>query len=465
MSVAGESDEGDTESRQAETGAGDTESRQDESGADGRAEPARATRVATHRPDHLRLAGAGGLVAAGVGIAAREPALLLATLVTVGLMAARHRWQPPTPELAVERTVTPREPADGETVTVETTVTNAGEDRLHDCRIVDRPPAELAVTDGSPRLATALEPGESCTLVYEFEAEPGNHAFEGAHVVVSDPTGTREHEYELAATGRVACRYRPDRLELPVLGRLTTPYAGRLATESPGEGLEFHAVREYRSNDPLGRIDWNRFASSRELATLQFRTERSAAVVVLVDVRREAYTRSRPDEPHAARRGIDAASRLLVTLLEENHRAGIATLGPDVWLPPGNSSTHRTRALETLSTEPAFSSTPPADVYPVRLRTLGLLQRLAGPTQVVVCSPLVDDRVEVAIQLLETAGHEVTVLSPDPTRLEGRGDVVAALERDHRIDRIHGYGVPVVDWDVGTPLDVAVARTMEGWSA
>jgi uncharacterized protein (DUF58 family) len=223
-------------------------------------------------------------------------------------------------------------------------------------------------------------------------------------------------------------------------------------------------VREYRTGDPLKRIDWNQYASSRELATLQFRTERSAAVVVLVDVRQDAYVRAREEDRHPVDRGIEAAGRLLVTLLAADHRVGIATLGPDFWLPPGDGDDHRDRAIDALSFETAFSSDPPAESYPIRLRALQLLQRLTETTQIIICTPLVDDRVEVPIQMLESAGHEVTVLSPDPTRMDSRGGIVATLERRQRINRIHSYGVPVIDWGLDASLDVAVARTMQGWS-
>lgn len=423
-----------------------------------------AIRVQTYRPDHWWLAGAGALLSAGIGILFREEALLLCAAVVVGILGVRHAQGPPRPEIAVRRTISPPKPDRGETVTVETTIANRGERTLPDCRFVDRLPDELRVTAGSPRIATALRPGQERTFEYELEAEGGRHRFEGVHAVVSDWTGAYEHEYELDAPGEVRCRYESSPLQKPILRALTTPYAGRLATDNSGEGLEFFAVREYRSGDPLRRIDWNQYASSRELATLQFRTERSAAVVLLVDVRPDAYTRARQKDRHPVDRSVEAAGRLLVTLMGADHRVGLATLGPDFWLPPSDSPDHRTRALDALSEEPAFSSSPPDSKFPIRLRALRLLQRLTGPTQIILLTPLVDDMVEVPIQLLESAGHEVTVLSPDPTRTDIRGGVVATLERRQRIGRIHGYGAPVVDWGPDTALDIAVARTMEGWS-
>jgi len=418
----------------------------------------------THTPDYWDVVGGGAMIAVGLGIIFQTPALLLAPVVAVGILAVRGLSRPPRPELGVSRSLTPESPDAGETVTVETTIRNRGDQTLPDCRFADIVPDELRVTSGSPRLATRLEPGETCTLEYELEAESGNHQFEGVYAVVTDRMATREHEYELTAPAQLTCRYDPEPLDIPVVRRLTTPYAGRLATDESGEGLEFYAVREYRPGDSLRRIDWNQYASSRELTTLQFRTQRSTSIVLFVDLRQSAYTRTDQSERHPVDRSIDAASRLLVTLLDENHRVGIATLGPDYWLAPSDTSTHRTRALEAFSTEPAFSSGQPENAHPVRLRAIQLLQRLTEPTQILLCTPLTDDKVEVPIQLLESAGHEVTVISPDPTRMDSRGGTAAALDRQTRIDRIHGYGVPVIDWGADQSLDVAVARTMEGWS-
>ncbi len=427
-------------------------------------EPAVARLLETHESRRWQLVGGAALIASGIGIMFREPALLLVTVVAVGTLAVHQLSSPPTPSVAVQRSLTPEQPAAGEPVEVETTITNVGEQTLPDCRFVDLVPESLRVTEGSPRLATHLRPGESCTLRYEIQVTSGSHRFDGVYAVVSDRTAAYEHEYEFDAKRDLVCRYEPKPLQVPVLRSLTTPYAGRLATENSGEGLEFYAVREYRNGDPLKRIDWNQYASSRELATLQFRTERSAEVVLVVDVRKDAYVRSNRADRNAADRGVEAAARVLVTLLDADHRVGVATLGPDFWLPPSDSSSQRTKALDAFSAESAFSSRPPTTAYPIRLRTLQLLQRLTETTQVIICSPLVDDMVEVPIQILESAGHEVTVLSPDPTRMESRNGVVATLERRQRISRIHGYGVPVIDWELDQSLDVAVARTMQGWS-
>jgi uncharacterized protein (DUF58 family) len=421
-------------------------------------------RLGTTTPDHWEFAWAGAVLSIGLGILATSAGLLLVSLVFVGVLALRHVADPPEPELSVTRTLSTREPDPGDTIEVELTVENVGDETLPDCRIFDNTPEMLEISSGSTRDVAFLRPGQECTLTYELTASPGKHTFDGVYAVVSDRSGTHEHTYELTASEELVCRYQPTRLQTPVLRELTTPYAGRLSTEKPGEGLEFYSVREYRSGDPLKRIDWNQYATTRELATLQFRTERSAAVVLVADVRRSAYVRAREDDSTGAQRGVEAVSRLLVTLLDEDHRVGLSALGPDFWIPPGNGTEHRNRLLDALSMESVFAPTPPTTESPIRLRTIQLLIRMTETTQVIICSPLLDDNVEIQIQMLESAGHEVAIVSPNPTRMEGSGDIVAGLERKQRINRIHSYGVPVVDWSPDEDLDLAISETMGRWS-
>jgi len=429
-----------------------------------REQPASATLEERHDTDHWQIVGAAVLAAVGTAALVGSPGLLLAVVVGVGLLAYRQLSEIVTPSLAVSRSVETLEPEPEAVVGVETTVRNVGESTLPDCRLVDRVPAELSVVDGSPRLATMLRPGESCTITYDVRAQRGAHEFDGVYAVVSDLAGTVEDEYEFDAGTVIQCSPQVQPVRSTLLRSMTTPYAGRLATDQPGEGLEFHATREYRPGDALRRIDWNQYAATGDLATLQFRTERAAAVVVLADVRPSSYVRAKPDDAHAADRCVEAASRLFVTLLDHDHRAGIATLGPDYWLSPDAGTDHRHRAIEAFGAEPALSPTRPEGTFPVRLRLRWLRRRLPDNAQIVLCSPLRDWSTETVVQMLESHGHEVTVVSPDPTGTDTPGERVVWLERRNRIRDVYRLGVPVVDWSVDESLDIALARAARGWS-
>ncbi len=399
---------------------------------------------------------------------------MLVAIVCIGGVILGRTGEPAEPTLTISRSFSTTAPEVGEEVTIETTVRNTGNEIVSDCRIVDCVPPALQVTDGSPRIVTPLRPGGETTLAYTVVARQGHHEFPGIYANVSTLSGTIEREYEYEAADTLSCRPEPTPLQSAPLRSLTTPYAGRLPTTEPGEGTEFYATREYRHGDPVSRLDWKRYAANRELTTVQFRTERSASVAIIVDVRPPAYTHRRREETantavsdeyemSAAARGVHAASRLFVTLLDTDHRVGLATFGPEYWLEPGSGTTHRNRGLEAFATEPALSPSPPAyERQPIRRRIHALRSKLSDHTQVIICTPLVDDIAEVGIRLLESAGHEVTVLSPDPTSRDTPGATVASLERLQRIERIHAHGIPVIDWSDEETLDAVLARATRG---
>jgi len=429
--------------------------------------------VDRHKRNHWRLAGAGAFASTGVGLLFTQPALLLVAVICVGGVILGRANEPVAPTLAISRSFSTQHPEVGEEVTIETTIRNTGDEVVTDCRLLDRVPSALRVTDGSPRMATPLRPGSEHTLTYTVVARQGRHDFVGVHAIVSTLSGAGECECEYDAPDTLTCRPEPKPLQSVPLRSLTTPYAGRPSTTEPGEGTEFYATREYRHGDPVSRLDWRRYAANRELTTVEFRTERSASVVVIVDVRPPSYahkagttestagdaTAEDEYEQSAADRCIEGASRLFVTLLDTDHRVGIATFGPEFWLEPGAGSTHRNRGLEAFATEPAFSpSQTESQRVPIRRRVHTLRSKLSSHTQVIICTPLVDDIAEVGIRLLESAGHDVTVLSPDLTSRETPGAAVASLERLQRIERVHAHGIPVIDWSDDESLEAVLAR-------
>jgi predicted CoA-binding protein len=88
---------------------------------------------------------------------------------------------------------------------------------------------------------------------------------------------------------------------------------------------------------------------------------------------------------------------------------------------------------------------------------------MRGERQIIWLSPVVDRYgVEVA-RRLESAGHAVTVVSPDMTDDGTAGRRLAAADRRLRLDELRGTGIRVVDWRPPVALDVAVIRAARGW--
>lgn len=414
--------------------------------------------------DRLRGVSAGALAALGLGLVLSEPSLLLASVVPLAYAAAARSARAPEPSLAVRREVDAEEADPGDAVAVETAVHNEGGTQV-DLRLADGVPPGLPVTEGSARTAVALRPGGTARITYTVTATRGEHSWEQLTAVAREPSGAVERERRLDGPATsLTCVPRVTAAEQFPLRPLTTPHTGRVASREAGSGVEFHSLREYRPGDPMGHVNWNHLARTGDLATMEFHAERMAAVVLLFDVRSAAYV-GRPDLDHnAVEYGLSAGRRLLGRLLDDGNRVGLAGLGAEVcWLAPGLGRDHRTRAERFLATAPPLSPSPPDGTF-VPSRVLELQKRLRGERQVVMLSPVVDRQgVEVA-RRLESAGHAVTVVSPDLTDDATAGRRLTAADRRLRLDDIRGAGVRVVDWRPPERLGVALMRAARGWS-
>ena len=403
------------------------------------------------------------LVAAGAAVYTTTPALLLASAVCAGVLGAIRVAPTPTPEIVVDRSFD-SELSSGDKVEIVVTVRNVG-GTLPDIRLIDRPPETVPVVGGSARRAGLLRREETMRMSYTVAASRGRHEFGALVLIARDLFGTTEREYELAVPDELIVQpdFRP--LEAAPVRALATGHVGRLPTDRGGSGIEFYQTREYRSGDPMNRIDWNRLAKTDELATLEFRTERSASVVIVADVREEAFVSPGESALSAAAVGLGAVDRLFPTFLDAGDAVGLAALGEKVtWLAPGSGPTHRARGQELLANDPAFSTDSAPETMRSILGVRDLRRRLSETDQLVVCSPLCDDSIERTIRMLDTYGNRATVVSPDPTTTDTPGHTVAQIERRQRIDRLRRAGVRVVDWSPETNLDTAIARASERWA-
>jgi len=413
-----------------------------------------------------RWRGAAGLslLALGAGAATETPGALLLGVFGVAFAAYARAFTPPAPDLTLERDVGADDPEPGDEVEVTLTVTNDG-GFLPDLRLVDGVPSSLNVVDGSPRLATALRSGKRASTTYTVEVERGDHDFEPVDVVARDVAGANETRESMRVGAELVSVPSLPRLDSFPLRSQTVQRVGRVPTSTGGSGVEFHATREYRTGDPLSRVDWKRLARTGDLSTVQFREERAASVVVVVDSRDIAHV-SDEDGEDAVEYGVEAAGGVASALLDSGDQVGLASLGPHwAWLTPGLGREHRARVREQLATERGFARDPPDRRFLGGIVFRRLEKHLPDDSQVVFCSPLVDDNAVEYVRRLEANGHPVTVVSPDVTGRETFGQQVALMERAARIRSLRKGGVRVVDWTVDEPLAVAVATAERGWSA
>ncbi|WP_408959515.1 DUF58 domain-containing protein [Natrinema sp. 74] len=351
----------------------------------------------------------------------------------------------------------------GDTITVRMTVQNTGSEPIVDVRVVDGVPEALPVVSGSPRACVSLEPLAETTVEYDLELRRGEHAFDDATVRTRDLTGTVAETWRASVDGGDAVTCSPA-VESAPLGDGTNEHVGEVPTDEGGTGVEFHSVREYEPGDPVGAIDWRRYANTRELATVEYRAERATRTVCVVDARASQFRVATATRPPAIERSANAAERTFEALIDAGHSTGVVGLHDRrvTGVSPGDNAATRREAsrlfAELRSADPdywSFRQSQTSD--PVS----SVVDRLPDEAQVYLFTSFVDDAPVDLVKRLRAHGYAVRVVSPDVTAdadaLETR---LQALDRRTRLGRARATGACVVDWDHGRPLEPVLRRTV-----
>lgn len=402
------------------------------------------------------------LLAGAAGVLAARPLVLLMGVVGAAFAAYPRLTGTPEPTVRIERELDDDTPDRGDDVEVTVRVTNTGRWPLSDLRIVDGVPPMLAVRDGSPRRGAFLWPGRTTEFSYTLGAEYGHHQFVPTTVIARDVSGGRELSADVNAAERTVLTCTDAVPEVPLRTRTQYDF-GRLVTDNGGSGIEFHSTREYQQGDPMSRVDWKRFARTGQLTTVEFREERAASIVLLIDSRPSVYRASAEGEPHGLAYNLAGAEQLLTALGDTRDYVGLAAVGRELcWLPAGVGMDHERTARELLAAHPTLSTIPPDDeVADSEGQATELHKRLANDTQVILLSPLADEFVTSLALSLEANGHPVTVVSPDVTSETTPGSRLARVERDNRIHSLREAEIPVVDWAPDQPLGTSIVRAQE----
>ena len=420
------------------------------------------TEVVSREPrstGHWRGVSVIALVGIGVGVLVEQPAVLLGGVVGIGYAAYARSPALPPGRVSIDRTLSTETPESGEEVTVTVTVTNTGDRVLPDIRVVDGVPEALSVASGSPRCGTALRPGKSTTLSYTVTGRRGIHRF-GPTLVIGRSLTSGTEEARLYSSDTILRCIPPlstGKERIP-LRRQSTQIVGREKTPSTGEGIEFSATRDYRPGDPMRRIDWNRRARTRELTTIEFREERAASVILLIDARTSAYVTPDSQAVHAVDRTVEAAGQLFTQLSDTGNRVGIAVAGADsCWLAPDAGDEHRATARELLAVHPALTPIPKKKRSISRRWQRVLRKRLEPGTQIVFLTPLRDETTRRIARRFDEQGFPVIVVSPDPTSDRSPSHRLAGIARQLHVAALRGAGIPVRDWAWDESLDTALA--------
>jgi uncharacterized protein (DUF58 family) len=410
-----------------------------------------------------RGAAAVAFVLFAVGGALLDPWLLSLGLVPLGLVIYGALSRVPSPSVAIERTIDPRRPQPGETSTVTLSITNDGTEPVSDLRIVDGVPDAVPVTGGRPQTTAALRAGETTTIEYEVRARRGVHAFGTPTVVVANPAGDAFADVAASVEG-------DDRLlpSVPVqrtaLGDRQRAIRGTTPIDSGGEGVEFHVTREYRTGDPMNRIDWRRYAKTGDLSTIEYREEGGRSVVVLVDAREVTAAAVTDDAPTGRSLSLYLAGRIVDAVTEQGASVGAAVIGPDDrirWAAPNAMETTQiTGLLQTVATNDLDAWDGPALDLPTEDADAivdWLAEQIDSTTSVLFVSAVLDDFPVDLVTRLEAHDRSPVVLSPIGGQPDTLGARAGTIEREARLDRLRVRS-RVVDWQPDRPLPHMLSR-------
>lgn len=416
------------------------------------------------------------LTAVGIGTGSHE--LLLAGIVPLlfVLQGTIATGDPLEERVRIERDLRPETPLPGQPVEVTLSIENVGESTIPDLRVVDGVPAELGVAEGDPRTSGFLRAGQTMILTYALIANRGTYEFDAVELRARNTSGTVVVDSTTESTGHTTFECRVAAEDVPI-ARQTMTFTGPLATETGGPGIEFHATREYRAGDPTKRINWNRYAKTGELSTVEYREQRAARVAIVIDSRTSAHVSAQPSLPTGATLCSYAATLTLGVLLDDGHSVAVAGLGvqdpnrsgaPLAWASVDEGAAFPNRAAAICNA----TATGPGDAVTEAstLSTDGgmtdhrrLLSRLSDDAQVLFCTPALDDEVVELAESIRAQGHELTVLSPQVSGSD-IGGRITDLHRAHRLLEMRTLGAAVVDWERDEQLPIALARTLRGVS-
>ncbi len=409
--------------------------------------------------------------------------LVLASVEAVSLAvlaftyaAAAYSASPSEFGVNVVRRLDDDTPSPGQPVRVTLEVENSSGERQPDVRVYDSPPEEAEVVDGSPSFAVSLEEDGSYSESYMILAPRGSHEFGEVTVEQANLPRTKVTSVDLVPDGDVEFTCETILDGHPFLDQ-TVADVGRVATDDGGEGTEFHSTREYRRGDPVNRIDWRSFARTGEPSTVLHREQRAVEVVFLVDDRVDVHREPVDDGPDSLDLTVYAASKGVRASIDDGNSTGVTSVGGQ-WIPPGSTESFAERAVSVVEEMDAGSTASLTDPRLIE----GLTERLPKGSQVVFCTPAVDEDTLEFCRRLVASDHRVTVVSPDVTASDAvgslDGDGVGSSEVGSRsygvrlsdvrrrcwVERLREEDVPVADWSPGEPLSVELARLRGRWS-
>jgi len=166
-------------------------------------------------------------------------------------------------------------------ITIE--IANIGNSKV-DVRAHDMHP-QLCKVRGLPR-AISIDANAMSSLRYEALPEVrGEMVFDAIDCQVSSGMKLWYRQMKVNCLDKVKVypNFKSNKMFGILLSKRNLDHLGIRRLPRPGEGSDFHQLREYRDGDSLKQIDWKATARTQKLITREYAQERDQQIVFLVD--------------------------------------------------------------------------------------------------------------------------------------------------------------------------------------
>ncbi len=394
-----------------------------------------------------------------LGLATLNGALIALAIPPAIFVGAALLDTPDDLHVQATRTLSTERTSPGAMIDVRVAITNCGP-RTVSVLFEDVIPAGLELTGGQSACLTLLAPGATATLAYTVRGVRGFYHFSGVQATVSDRLGLNRRTMAVAAPGNILIMPEVARLtRLGIHPRRTRIFSGTIPARQGGAGVEFFGVREYQAGDP---VRWmNNRATARFPGSLyvnEFEQERVADIGIILDARRGSDVQG--NHHTLFEYSVQAAAALADALISQGNRVGLLIYGHAIeWTFPGYGKMQREKVLRALAQARTGDRAALASLADIPTRLF------PARSQIVLVSPLQPGDASPILHM-RAHGYDVLIISPDPVAFEATtigvvADLavrIARVERQALLQRLLMAGVRIVDWNVETPLALALAR-------
>ena len=386
--------------------------------------------------------------------------LMIVGLTFISFLAI-NGWIEGHSDLEIKREVSAVNVYKGDDINVVLTITNKSYRRTQQLEVFDNVPHEMKMRKGINLMRMNLGPGQTATIRYTVRCPLRGHYTVG-------PTSIRYRNTFNLFVSETSVGDRSDITVFPqvrdveeALIRSDVPkmYTGATTLKTPGQGMEFYALREYFPGDSFRSINWKAFARTGELMVNEKTRDAVTDVFIILDTRDVARIGTVLKNP--LEMGTVAAASIANYFIKRRDSVSLVTYGERMdFLPPETGDKQHYKVLSQLAAVESKGS------MPLQAVTNALSPRISRGSPVFIISSLEGDGTTLsAIRNLSGKGHEVIVLSPssiDLERLVSRiprmAYEVLKLERQNRLTAISGYGAKVIDWTPSVELSQALLQ-------